>query len=236
MGDGQEDSLARAEAAAAAGDGWGTVEALLQGPVLDGLVRRLQAKWPKLPHADMDEAVSAAVDDLYTAVRHRRIGSLVAWLFKVADRKAGRLHDRQAKEQLRNPADMAEDPRLVTSVEDLEAPSTADEQAVAAEVVAIARSLLRQFPTGNTVRVMEVYINAAELGVSHLDHAEVAAIVGLAPDTVRVLTGRGFRRMERLARESSLVNPTFGLSDLLDDAGTDADHPHDDGGDDDERR
>jgi hypothetical protein len=77
---------------------------------------------------------------------------------------------------------------------------------------------------------MEVYINAAELGISHLDTSEVAETVGLGPPSVRVLRARGFDRLQRLAREVGLIDSTFDLGELFGGDGGD----HTDG--DDERR
>jgi hypothetical protein len=137
----REDAMQRLEAAVAAGNAWGAVEIVMTSPILDGLVRVLRAKWPALPHADVDEATSQAVDDLHATIRKRTpITNPVAWLYKVADRKAWRLNMRHGRDQLRDPVDL--DAMGSATEQDGESPATTE------EVVAIARTLLRQFPQG----------------------------------------------------------------------------------------
>jgi DNA-directed RNA polymerase specialized sigma24 family protein len=89
----------------------------------------------------VDEATSQAVDDLHATIRKRTpITNPVAWLYKVADRKAWRLNMRHGRDQLRDPVDL--DAMGSATEQDGESPATTE------EVVAIARTLLRQFPQG----------------------------------------------------------------------------------------
>ncbi len=71
--------LGTAQAAAAAKDAIGMVEALHASGYLAGLKRMLQNKWSGLPRADVDDTVAEAVEEAYVAVSNRRrVGNLGA--------------------------------------------------------------------------------------------------------------------------------------------------------------
>src|SRR5437868_1295023 len=89
----QDLHLEEAKKAAAGADPLRMVECLHKSRALAGLVRRLQAKWPGITSSEIEMAVARAVDAAYNCLRTgKKIFQLVAFLWKVADRRASDYH------------------------------------------------------------------------------------------------------------------------------------------------
>lgn len=206
--------LATAQAAAAARDAIGMVEALHASGYLAGLKRMLQAKWSRLPAADVDDSVAEAVVEAYAAVSNRRkVGNLGAWLWKAADNIAKDRWDRDhaVMRQVDEASERAGDPELRPDERrDLDA--LAEHRR--AEAVRLARQLLGAVGHGQVREVMEMVIDAVEAGEPDLSAEVVADTLGISKAAARALMSRGIDRLKTAARTQGIEFPEDIPSDV----------------------
>ncbi len=203
-------ALERAREAAANRDPEGMATALYASPILDGLVRRIDQRYHRLQLEDAQDAVAEAVEALYAAVSQgRRIFSLGGYLWKVASRKAFDM-DRRARGET-----IVDETKLEAlagaAAEGTDADIAAQERRAEQREKALktARALLPQLGQKNLRQVMGYIFDALEAGEVDVPGQEIADALGLSLGTVHTSLSRGFRRLERLAREKGLLTAEF---------------------------
>jgi DNA-directed RNA polymerase specialized sigma24 family protein len=196
-----------AKAAATNGDAKKMVEILMAGGYVPGLARRMQARWPRLPADDIDFAVARAMETIYFDIRDgKRIADIHSFMWKVADRRA---YERDRERQV----EIATDPDELALVSDRMGRTSAvdavedEDSSRRRTAVAIARSLLPSLGQESIQQVFSLVLDALERDEIHLSNSDIAEMTGLSPDTVRTSLSRGFRRLERLARQKGLLAP-----------------------------
>jgi len=199
----QDEALRRAKEAAESGDPQSMVAALYQSSALDGLIRRIGQKWPTLTlHNEVDFVIAQAIDTLYLEVMQgRQISSIVGFLWKVADRKA---YDCHMTWQYEEPLD----PEIAYDDTDNRIREREEKRVRA---IAIARSLLPRLGQQHLQDVMSYLLEAVEAGYEDVSNSEIADALGLTPDTVRQSLSRGFRRLQRIAREEGIIDRDLDL-------------------------
>jgi len=197
-------ALEAAKDAARKADPRRMVEALFDSFALDGIRIRLGLKWPGIHQDDINFLIAEAVDVLYHAVQGGdRVLSLPGYLWKVADRKACDYDARRQRDMLTDMEDLHETPKA--EEEHVQPPSDEmDWEERREKAVAVARSLLPKLGQKNLQDVLSYVIEAVEAGREDVPNAEIAEALGLSSDTVRTSLSRGFRRLERAAREVGL--------------------------------
>lgn len=202
----QDELLQKAKEAAASGDPRGMVEALYQSFALDSLARWLRGKWPTLPHDDVDFAVAEAVDVLYQAVgRGEKVFKIVAYLWKVSDRKAGEHYRIRVHEIAFDPEELERVGSRSSGVSE-GSDEELDWEERRGRAIAIARSLIPRLGQSSIRAVMSYVIDAVEAGCEDLPSREIAEALGLSDDTVRQSLSRGFRKLARIVREEGLAD------------------------------
>lgn len=212
--------LSKAQAAAAAKDALGMVEALYASGYLAGLKRMLQSKWSKLPAADIDDSVAEAVEGAYVAVSMRRkVGNLGAWLWKAADNIANDRWNRDHVQmrEIDDESDRAGEPEVHPD-ERRHADALAEHRRT--EAVRLARQLLGAVGHGQVRDVMELVIEAVEAGEPDLSPEVVADTLGIGRDAARALMSRGLDRLKTAARAQGIELPEEIPSDLRADENT----------------
>jgi DNA-directed RNA polymerase specialized sigma24 family protein len=175
--------------------------ALHESKVLDGLVRRLGARWRTLHETDLDYIVGGAVDVFYQTVSGGKdIKNVVAFLWKVCWRRACDLHEARSRESADGLNDV-ETP--AEEVPDDKASATRDKRR--RQAVAIARSLLPRLGQQNVQAVMSYVLDAVEAKREDVPNQEIADALGISLVTVKNSLSRAFRRLERIAREEGLA-------------------------------
>ena len=204
--------------AAADKDPVGMMAALHASRFLDGLVRRLQQRFPQLRQVDLEECVAEAADSLYEDVTEGVVvRQITSYLYKVAERRSMNLITRR-------PA--------VRSVRDDDGGHSGDDDhaqdaeraAYREEALGIARRLLPQVGRENVQKVMRVILDALDDGLHDITNAELAEATGLSQDTVRTCRHRGFARLQRIAAESGL---SADIDSLRDDTKDDTENQED---------
>jgi RNA polymerase sigma factor (sigma-70 family) len=225
--DEQQRLLLRAKEAASAKDLKAMVEALYASGVLDGLVRRLGEKWSSaLDAEDVDFAIAQATDVLYLAVTQgTRFTDLVAFLWKVADRRLCDRVRQRRRERPRDPADM----ERVVAADDSTEDDGADRERKRAQALAVARSVLPRLGQEHVQSVMAYVFDAVEAGREDVPNAEIAEALGLSNQTVRTSLSRGFKRLSRIALENGLAESGLDAESLSQvvDQGAEDDTDHD---------
>jgi len=209
--------LATAQAAAAAKNAVGMVEALHASGYLAGLKRMLQAKWSKLPAADVDDSVAEAVEEAYAAVSNRRkVGNLGAWLWKAADNIANDRWDRDhaVMRQVDEASERVGDPELHPD-ERRERDALSEHRRT--EAVRLARQLLGAVGHGQVRDVIDMVIDAVEAGEPDLSPEVVADTLGISKDAARALMSRGLDRLKTAARAQGIELPEDIPSDISSD-------------------
>ena len=184
------------------------IEALAASGFLDGLVRRLDAKWGQLPRMDIEDAVAQAVDGAYDAITQgRAIRSLGAWLWKAANNQADNRWRDDHSLRAAGDGDIGGIPSEtpLTDAERLHWEELAEHRR--AEAIRFARRLLPKIGQGQVVSVMELVIDAVEHGVPDLSPADIGDALGISSDAARTLLGRGFSRLRREARRDGIAFP-----------------------------
>ena len=184
------------------------VEALAASGFLDGLVRRLESKWGKLPRMDIEESVAKAVDSAYDAVTQgRSIRSLGAWLWKAADNQANHRWKDDHSFRTADDVDINEIPDDAAQTDGgrLYREELADYRR--AEAIRLACRLLPRIGQGQVVDVMQLVVDAVEQGVPDLSPADIGDALGISTDAARTLLRRGFDRLRREARREGITFP-----------------------------
>jgi DNA-directed RNA polymerase specialized sigma24 family protein len=193
------------------------VEALTRSGFLDGLMGRLGKQWGStLPRAELEDAIGTAVDAAYAAVvRGRPIRNLGAWIWKVASNEAT---DRWRGLYARR-VDLGDD------VPDQAGSAASDEErldsdrkseSLKAEALRLARRLLPRIGQGQIVDVMDMVIEAVEIGETDLPPKIIAESLGISEAAARTLVSRGFDRLQREARREGVSFPDTLLEDSQD--------------------
>lgn len=191
-------AIAAATHAAKEGDAALVVELLVRSGYNNSLIDRLDRRYPGLDRSVCEELVAEGVAVVHKAVVDRRLVSNPApYLLRVATRHANR-----EVERLRGQVslDKVDDRDLYRAHDALENPATTE--ALKKEALRVARSLIAQLGLETVQRVMTLIFDAVELGHVGITNADVAEILDLDVDAVRQARSRGFRRLERLAREN----------------------------------
>jgi DNA-directed RNA polymerase specialized sigma24 family protein len=215
-----EEWLERARAAAASGDALAMLEALHRSFALDGLMRRLAQKWSDFAVEDVEDLVAAATDALYEAVNAGgHVANLVAFLWKVADRRASDLHQARQRQVQADLEVMEREGRLITSPsgDGPTGPAILDEvdpDEARAWAVATARTFVDRLGHATVQRVMGFVIDAVEAGRWDVSNREVADALGLSAGTVRTSLSRGFRRLVRIAADAGITELVVALQEL----------------------
>ena len=186
------------------------LEALAMSGFLDGLTRRLDAKWEQMHRMDVEDCVAKAVDEAYNAISQgRKIRNLGGWLWKAANNKSHDLWKKDFEYRESNFRDLdgiagANEPTLTD--EERENRDNVD-QFRREEAIRLARRLLPKIGKGQVVSVMELVIEAVEQGVPDLSTTDIGDTLGISTDAARTLLGRGFNRLYRVAREEGITLP-----------------------------
>lgn len=196
-----------AQQAAAARDATGMIKALMASGYMDGIVRRLQQRWPRLPRDDIDDCIAEAVDSAYVAVSGGQlVHQLAGWLWKVADRNA---YDRWYKdhEGRRSTANLPDE----STEAELDEAQRQGRDALAdhrrCEAIRLARRLLPRIGEGQVVAVMELVIETVEAQLPDLSAETVAETLGISAPAARSLMSRGLDRLRRVARDEGVEFP-----------------------------
>jgi DNA-directed RNA polymerase specialized sigma24 family protein len=200
-------ALRAAAEAAATANAWMAVDVLWRSPVLDGVIRRIQRRWPWLPEDDVNRATAEAFEALHAAVMAGgTVRDPVHWLSRVARNRAAQIMRDRSRE-----IPVADQSWLSLGEHGGEPESilAADERR--ARAVAHARRLLPRLGQANVQAVMEVVIDAVERQVPSLSVADIALALGQSQQTVKVWYWRGFERLRRLAAEEGLAAEDFRL-------------------------
>jgi DNA-directed RNA polymerase specialized sigma24 family protein len=190
---------------------------------LDGIVRGLQAKWPRVEPGAIEAIVAEAVDTLYTKVAVERavIGSAGAFLWGTARNK---LHERHRAGVL-DTVPFAEGTAGLT-VDPQDAEPEPDPDVLRAEALRLARALLPRLGGEVIIRVMTFIFDAIERGEAMLPNETIAAALGMTTDAVKRSKSRGWRRLEATARRDGLdirILDDANADDADDEAGGDED-------------
>lgn len=186
------------------------LEALGASGYLDGLIRRLEARWRKLDRMNIEECVAQAVDRAYEAITQgRRIDNLGAWLWKTSENELFDLWNKYYLRWVENDGD----PRSLEN--DIDSSLTEEErarldelaQARRDEAIRLARRLLPRIGQGQVVSVMELVIDAVEQGIPDLSASDIGNALGISSNAARTLLGRGFDRLRREARREGIELP-----------------------------
>jgi len=213
-----------AQEAAGSGDPRKLAYALSERLVLDGLIRRLQAKWESIPPDDLDFIVAEAVDKLYVVVsRGEKIANFMGYLWKTSDHMADKYIRRHKHEIAVSPKDLELIPDHSTDPA-VEVPTTEEEhEQRRRRAIAIARSLLPRLGQQNVQSVMTYVIDAVEVGCEDLPNSEISEALHLSLETVRTSLSRGFKRLSRIARDENLMDSDFDFTGLQSPEGEEGD-------------
>lgn len=191
------------------------IEALAACGFLDGLVRRLEKKWGRLPRIELEEVVAQAVDSAYDSISGgRQVRNLGAWLWKASDNRAS---DRWREDFAHRSADEVDLERL-RGKQELRPEARAYQDQLAdyrrQEAIRLARNLLPRIGQGQVVSVMELLIDAVERGIPDLPSTDIGAVLGISAEAARTLLGRGLGRLRREAEREGIILPEdLGASD-----------------------
>lgn len=191
------EAIAAATEAAKASEAGLVVELLVRSGYTSSLVRRIQQRYRGLDVAVCEEVVAEGVAAVYKAVAERRLVSNPApYLLRVATVHAGQESQRLHGQVSTDDIDDRDEYRTLDSEE-----SPDVRNRLKAEALRIARAFVMQLGLETLQRVMTVIFDAIELGHVTITNAEIAEILDLDEVVVRQARSRGFRRLERLARE-----------------------------------
>jgi len=177
--------------------------ALHEARVIDGLKRRLMARWRHLNDGDAHDCIVKAIQAAYRGVREgKRLPNLDKWVVLIAHRRAIDLRRTGAKRpELRAPD-------ILATYEDN---SDSDRHRLYAKAIDISRRLLPRIGQENVRRAMEVYLDAVERG-EEITHRQVGEILGVPRNTAKMLRSRGIHRLTRLAQDDGIIREEFGQS------------------------
>jgi len=214
-------ALERVAVLCAEGNAEGAIETLLSSGYPNRVVARLGYLYRSVPRDLRQDAVADGVAALHQAVvAGRPVRRPGGYLFKVAE-------SRCAEEQRRLEAQRTLDGLEGHQLAGAHAPWADHEGAGVrarrrAAAVCMARELLPRLGQQRAQLVMGFVFDAVEQGRVHVTSRDIADALDLSDDVVRQSLSRGFRRLERLARESGL---DVRAGDLLEDLDLDPDDP-----------
>lgn len=173
---------------------------LLASHVLDGITRNLERSWPRIDASMVEAVVAGAADVLY----HRLAGGILVrspagFLWRTANNKLVNHHHAEAvvREAFEEPVD--DHAQSEGSMTD-----KPDREAMRAEAIRFARSVLPSLGQTIVVQVMSFIIDCIEQGELYIDNKFIADSLGLTPEAVRKAKHRGFMRLEREARRRGM--------------------------------
>ena len=194
----EQDLIEKAVRAARENDARSFFTHLAASHYTDALARRLQGQWPGMDPETIYDAVAVASDSLFEKVAagdHVRSAPAYLW-------GAGRRHllafDRARRRFV--PYDPDAEGHNPT-----DEPAGPDREAVRAEALRLARSLVPRLGGPNVQAVMSAILDCVEGGEPYVDNQTLAEITGLNPSSIRVLKHRGFQRMAREARKDGIT-------------------------------
>jgi DNA-directed RNA polymerase specialized sigma24 family protein len=188
-------------------EAWTEIARLFESGFIDGLVRRLDRRWGQLDRSTIEDAVSDALLALYDAMTGpRKIGSVEAYVFKVAANRAQVRH-----EEITGYGNYEEEKVADADPETSARPGLVD---IRAEALRLARQLLPRLGQSTIQRVMGIVFDAIEADLPDISPAEIAETLGVSSDVVRQALHRGFQRLRRVAEEEGLQ---LNLEDVLGD-------------------
>lgn len=199
--------LAKAQAAARAGDAASMAEALMGSGFLDGLVRQIGFAYPGLDRADVEDVVASAAGDAFEAVRSgRAVTQLGGFLSRAARNRAT-----DKWEQEYRPRQSAEHLPEGTTEDGLNDDARAHADALADhrldEAVRLARRLLPKVGQGQVLDVTTMVIDAVAARDTDFSPEVVADVLGITKDSARKLMSRGLDRLRRAARAEGIELP-----------------------------
>lgn len=217
----QEETLHKAQEAAASGDTDAMIKALYQSFVLDGLSRRIQRKWDSLPFDEVQFILIGAIYILYEAVnRGEKILDVVSYLLKVSDRKAtdywrtrqretGLIEDLKVRDDhlqgvLRWP--------LGDPVEEDVATEELHTEKRRLQTIAVARSFIPRLGQTNVQAVMNIILESVQTRRQDISSREIADMLGLSRNTVAMSRKRGFEKLLRILREEGYMDQSFNFT------------------------
>lgn len=218
--------LAEAQAAAKKRDAHGMIAALAGSGFIDGLVGRLTARWGRqLGQSEIRDIVAQAIDEAFDAISQgKTVSNLGGWLWKTASNAIADCwqKDHKARVDTGHVDRNYQRPTPITVMERAEVDRHRDQ--CRDEAIKIARRLLPKIGEGQVRDVMNLVIDAVEQGVPDLPPSQIADTLGIGPDSARTLLSRGFKRLQRAARDEGIEWPDSIAPDDLDDL--DALHNH----------
>lgn len=180
--------------AAAGGDGWGAIVAIVRGPLFDGLVRRLV----RFEHVDADLAYdlfAEAIDELYAAIRAgRQIRDPVAWVRRSALNLAG---DAESARRQQVPYDPELDGR---PGDNAEAPDGVSRDLLRREALRVCFALVERIAQPTPRAVTRLILRAvAEGRPDGASAEEIAAQLDMTRPAVHTARSRGLGELVDLA-------------------------------------
>ena len=172
------------------------LDSLFQTGILDGIPRYIAAHWSDFDFADASVFAAAATDELYSKVHAgQKIRNVSAYLFKVALNKAHDEYEKRSKHVSLDDVDDIADTRTMPSGPPL------PREALKKKALQLARQFLNELGQENVQRVMAIYFDAIDKGIEDVSTADIAEALNLTEDTVRQCRSRGWRRLQRVAKE-----------------------------------
>ena len=173
----------------------GALEALYHGYFLDGYYRRLRKKWDALSEDEIYDALAQAVVQLIEKVsKGETVLRPLAYIYKVAN---GIANDQWQLNISISSTEVEDIPFKRDESED--PPIDIEERTI--QALSIAKSLLPKLGQENVQLVMEYIFDAVEQNAVDITNREMSEALMLSPDVVRQCKSRGWRRLERIAKE-----------------------------------
>ncbi|MGH8568418.1 MAG: hypothetical protein ACREXU_10470 [Gammaproteobacteria bacterium] len=213
------DLLKAAVEAASRRDVRGYVINLTSSHVLDSIMRNLEGKWPHVDSSEIEVVVAEAADVFYDKLAAGVTVRVPAgFLWRTAHNKLLKRHD--AGLLIRESFDESMEDHNRGVDNDADEP---DREAMRAQAVRFARSVLPSLGQTVVVQVMTFIIDCVEQGELYVDNKFIADALGLSSQTVRRAKHRGFQRLAREARrrgieiDEELANTSEGARELEED-------------------
>ena len=186
-------SRSRAAEAAKDGDAWACVSAIVRGPALDGLVRRLR-RYPHIDEHLAHDLFGDALEVLYAAIREgKEIRDPLAWLRRVAINKANDLEDIRQQ----NEVPLEDDPHFKPVEGDGVSRDILRDQALR-----ICFSLVDRVQQATPRAVTKLILEAIREGrPDGMPQVEIAARLKMTPGAVHAARSRGLRALTELIEE-----------------------------------
>jgi hypothetical protein len=206
-----EDIKIAAQDAASRGDPTALIKILSQSFALDGLTRRMQARWPQIDPEDISDIISFSVDTLYYRVREGKlITNVLGFLWKTTDNKVHeRYRELKRTIKLEDLEGTLNDPSSDRDFAENVIDDLDKKEKRRIEGIKIAKSLLPRIKSQNIRDVLSYVIDVVEEGGEEVDHQKIADDLGISLRTVRDCLYRGFGRLSSLAIAEKIINEPF---------------------------